>query len=992
MRYRPLLKTSQWSDLVAIPSDEEGLIRHFTLSGEDIDRVLARRGENNQLGFAVQLCLMRYPGRALGPTETPPSAMLGFVAQQLELDPGVFDDYARRDETRRDHAKEIQQYLGLHSAERDDRRAALFAAATTADATDDGMLIAEAMIQALRDRSALLSSTDTIDRIGRAGRSIARRRANAALLDGLATEQLAAFDNLLVLDSVIGQTRFGWLRETAEAPGSANLLALIERLNFVRSLKIDASRRGRIHPDRWRQLVREGDVTPSWLAADFNAGRRRATIIAQLIALSETLTDAAVTMFNKLIGRLFARALSMRARRHAGSARETAQALRLFRDTLRALSLANETDTDMFDTLNATVGWHKLMRAKPTVEAMVVEAEPEPLQLAAERHATVRKYAPQFLDTFVFTSSRRYDSLLAAIDFLRELNRSGKRTLPGKFPLAHLSEKDRKLILTSEKPDRRIYEIATLSVLRERLRSGDIAVEGSSEFRPFDEHLMSKPAFAEKRDSENLNLGVPASADAWLREMQQLVDFKLKQLAYRVRNGKLEDVKLVEGELIVSPLRSDVPAAADNLKWEINHLLPRIRITDLLAEVNSWTDFSSCFTHLRTREQVRSTPAILSAILADATNLGAKRMAEASADVSERQIVWSRLFHIRSETYRAAQAAITDAQTLHSHARLWGTGTTSSSDGQFFRASDRASSRSDSNRHYGSEPGGKFYSHLSDQYGYYSILPISAGESEAPYVLDGLLDHETILEIDEHFVDTGGASDHVFGLFALIGKRFAPRLRNLKSRSFHTIDKPDNYPLLKKHIGQQINTALIRECWDELLRMGVSMSERVVAPSTILKKLAASKRPSQLARALREIGRIERTLFMIEWYSNPALRRRCQAGLNKGEAAHKLKRAVYFHERGEIRDRSLDSQSFRASGLNLVVSAIIHWNTVYLAKAADHLKIQGRDIPDGLLRHVSPLTWEHINLTGIYSWASDALRPGDFRPLRQADMSFQRVA
>ena len=69
---------------------------------------------------------------------------------------------------------------------------------------------------------------------------------------------------------------------------------------------------------------------------------------------------------------------------------------------------------------------------------------------------------------------------------------------------------------------------------------------------------------------------------------------------------------------------------------------------------------------------------------------------------------------------------------------------------------------------------------------------------------------------------------------------------------------------------------------------------------------------------------------MIEWYSSPALRRRCQAGLNKGEAAHKLKRAVFFHERGEIRDRSFESQAFRASGLNLVVSAIVHWNTVYL--------------------------------------------------------------
>jgi Tn3 transposase DDE domain len=119
--------------------------------------------------------------------------------------------------------------------------------------------------------------------------------------------------------------------------------------------------------------------------------------------------------------------------------------------------------------------------------------------------------------------------------------------------------------------------------------------------------------------------------------------------------------------------------------------------------------------------------------------------------------------------------------------------------------------------------------------------------------------------------------------------------------------------------------------------------------------------------------------------------RRCNQSWGKAHgAAHKL--AVYFHERGEIRDRSLDSQSFRASGLNLVVSAIIHWNTVYLAKAAVHLKAQGRDIPDNLLRHVSPLTWEHINLTGIYSWTGDTPESGDLRPLRETDTLLHRAA
>ncbi|MFW8583970.1 Tn3 family transposase [Rhizobium beringeri] len=334
------------------------------------------------------------------------------------------------------------------------------------------------------------------------------------------------------------------------------------------------------------------------------------------------------------------------------------------------------------------------------------------------------------------------------------------------------------------------------------------------------------------------------------------------------------------------------------------------------------------------------------------------------------------------ETYRAAQASVTDAHTRHPHSQLWGDGTTASSDGQFFRASDRAAKLGDINLHYGSEPGTKFYSGLSDQYGYFSILPISPTESEAVYVLDGLFDHDTILEIEELFTDTGGASDHVFALFALIGKRFAPRLRNIKDRKLHTFEKADAYPGLANHIGAPINTALILDHWDDLLHLAASITTRTVAPSTILKRLSASSKSSDLAKALREIGRIERTLFMIEWYSSAPLRRRCQAGLNKGEAAHKLKRAVFFHERGEIRDRSFDSQAFRASGLNLVVSAIVHWNTVYLGRATAHLRRLGRNIDNELLKHVSPLSWEHINLTGIYSWDTEQQMAEGFRPLR----------
>ncbi|GGF12569.1 hypothetical protein GCM10011611_17750 [Aliidongia dinghuensis] len=993
MGRRSLLKPESYARLLDIPADEESLIRHYTLSPEDRYQALARRRPWNQIGFAVQLCFMRYPGRILAAGEAPPTAMLAYVADQLGLKPDVFAAYGRREETRLEHGRVLQHQLAVRLATSEDRRAALVAAIGAATATDRGDAIAGAIIETLRARQVLLLSAKEIDRIGLAGRAVARRRADAALLENLARDQLEALDQLLVVDPEIRQSRFGWLRSHPEAPAAENLAGLINRVAFVRSLGVDPRRRDRIHADRFKQMVREGEITPSWLAADFNAGRRRATIIAQLIALGEALTDAAIGMFIKLIGRLFSRAVAEKKQRHIDARQETTRALRLFRDTLRALVAASDANDDVLDTLDAQVGWHRLMQVQPTVEALVADSEPEPLIIATERYASVRKYAPRFLDAFEFLSSYRYDPLLAALELLRAMNRDGRRVMPDRIPMGHLREgATRRLINVDGKPDRRRYEIATLAVLRDRLRSGDIWVAGSRTFKPFDDHLVPNAEFTARKAADDLGLGVPREVDAYLGAMQDEVDFKLKRLAWRVRNGRLTGVRLIDGELVVAPLSGEVPPEVDQLKQEVQPFFPLIDVPDLLSEVNDRTGFTHCFTHLRTQEPVRSTSALMAAILADATNLGPKRMAGTSIGVSERQIVWARLFHLRSETYKGGQAAITNAQTIHPHALLWGSGRTSSSDGQFFRAADRASARSDVNTHYGTEPGGKIYSHLSDQYGYYSALPLSPSESEAPYVLDGILDHETVLDIEEHFTDTGGSSDHVFGLFALIGRRFAPRLRNLKGRQFHPFVRGDAYPSLKRHIGAVINVALIREYWDELLRLAMSLNLKTVAPSTILKKLAASKNPSQLSRALRELGRIERTRFMIEWYSDPHLRRRCQAGLNKGEAAHKLKRAIFIHERGEIRDRTFDSQAFRASGLNLVAGAIIHWNTIYLARIADHLRMQGREIPDDQLRHVSPLMWEHINLTGTYSWAAKPLIPGTFRPLRQPRSAYSFVA
>lgn len=136
----------------------------------------------------------------------------------------------------------------------------------------------------------------------------------------------------------------------------------------------------------------------------------------------------------------------------------------------------------------------------------------------------------------------------------------------------------------------------------------------------------------------------------------------------------------------------------------------------------------------------------------------------------------------------------------------------------------------------------------------------------------------------------------------------------------------------------------------------------------MLRKFAAYPRQHELAVALREIGRVERTLFIIDWLLDADMQRRAQIGLNKGEAHHALKNALRIGRQGEIRDRTSEGPHYRMAGLNLLAAIVIYWNTKHLGNAVAERRREGLDCSASLLAHTSPLGWAHLLLTGEYRW------------------------
>lgn len=379
--------------------------------------------------------------------------------------------------------------------------------------------------------------------------------------------------------------------------------------------------------------------------------------------------------------------------------------------------------------------------------------------------------------------------------------------------------------------------------------------------------------------------------------------------------------------------------------------------------------------------------ALFAAVLADGVNLSVSRMAAATHNLSARQIAWAHDWHLREETYSTALACLIDMQRELPLAKLWGDGVTSSSDGQFFRAGGRGEASADINAKYGRTPGLKFYTHISDQFSPFHSTVITATESEAPFVLDGLLRHQSGVAIEEHHVDTGGATDHVFALCYLLGFRFAPRLRNFKDRKLYLLPGMKPPAIMAPFIGGTIKAGHIIDNWPEILRLATSIKAGTTTASAILKSLSAYPRQNGLAIALRELGRFERTLFALEWMRSLKLRKRTSASLARGEARNALARGVFFNQLGEMRDRSYEHQIHKASGLNFLVAAIILWNTKYLEASITDLRKNGVAIPNDIIKHIAPLGWAHVGLTGDYLWnMNPPFSPDRLRPLRKSDL------
>jgi len=998
-----LARLSGWPGEIA----DEDVITFFTLSADDLAWVRGFNRDENRLGVAVQLCTLPWLGWIPDDLTGCPTVALTRLCGTLAINPlattmllAGYGGWQGR--TRRDHRAQVLARLGWRWCAGGERKLLdefLLARALEHDAP--GVLL-QLACDWLRGERIVRPPVDALTRRIATARDGARAETYHRLAPLLAPPRPRQLDGLLDVDPDLGLTRLAWLRRGATAATPEVLKAELDKLEFLSQHGADRLDLSRLPAGRRRMLAEIGRRSTNQALQRADVDRRHPVLLATLAETYVEVLDELVQLLDQALAGADSRARHELSQRLVDRAKAEADRARLLDEVLDVLADPAIPDEQAGRIARERVGMPRLMAARRPLE----EREPRDhghFDLLAARYKYLRTFTPAVIAALPLTgnmASAEVAALLDAVGVLRELNAAGRTVVPDRAtaPAATVFVPARwRGYLEAARGQRRgaayrhYWELSVLYGVQARLRSGDLWVAGSRRYADPATLLLPVDRWVNQRDDFCAVTGTDANPRWQLERLDAELHAAVDALEAVIADPSAEGLARLgdDGELIVSPLPAEqLPAEAEALAAATAARLPRVQLPALLIEVDKLTGFTEEFTHAggaqpRNPDLSRN---LYASLIAYACNLGYAGMADASG-ISEDQLAWTSQWYLRQDTLRAANTRLVNAHHAHPLAALWGGGTLSSSDGQRFPQRGRSLTARALSRYFLDE-GTTTYTHVSDQHSTYGTKVIPTTWREAVAVLDEIFGNPTDLPLGEHTVDTAGQTLATFAIFHLAGLQFSPRIRDIGRLQLYRLSPASawrsQYPHAGTLLGQPIQTQLIAEHWNDLLRLVGSMKFGHTTASLLIAKLHASSRQSTLAKALHEYGRLIRTIYVCRYIADEELRRRVRRQLNKGESLHALRRDLFFAHQGHVRRRHLDDQIDQALCLTVVTNAAVLWTTTYLADVLDALRSEGFPVTDEAAAHLTPAQHDHINFYGIYSFDIDAeLSREGHRPLRQ---------
>jgi TnpA family transposase len=968
------------------------LARYFHLDDTDFDSVLIRRGNHNRLGFALQLVSVRFLGTFLENPIDVPLGVIIHVATQLGIsDIECLPRYLERSVTHWEHQGEIQQLYGYRdfSGQPGHWQLVRWLYGRAWVGSESPSVLFDLVTARLVEHKILLPGVTVLERLVASVRERTAKRLWQILAKIPSFEQRSKLEALLVPDEKTWYTPLDQLRRSPTRHSAPALVNALNRLVKVRSLGINTLNFSGIPASRLKALARHAATIRVQAIARMPFERRIATLLAFIHTLEALATDDTLDVLELLIKDLLSKSVRDGKKERLRTIKDLdAAALRL--GTACAVILdPNCEDKSVREVIFQLIPQEKLQASVSKVEELARPPEDDYYPELLKRWTIVRRFLPSLLQTIDFQATKAGASILKAVEFLKSIEKKAN-PLMDTAPLNGITKGWLQLIVQPNADiDRRAYTFCTLERLCEGLRRRELFITPSIRWSNPHAKLLQGSYWESARPQVCRALNLQPTPEAELSKLKQQLDEAFHRTANNLPSNaavRVEPNKKGRDTLTVTNLdKLEEPASLKALKILVAELLPRVDLPEALLEIHAKTGFMDEFNH-GSQDSSRVTDlhiSVCAVLIAQSCNIGLKPVTRADIPALTRnRLAWIQQNYLRSETLKSANARLVDAQTQIPLAQTWGGGEVASADGLRFVVPVQTLNSGPNSKYFGRGRGITYYNFTSDQFTGFHGLVVPGTLRDSLVVLVGLLEQQTSLRPKEIMTDTSGYSDVIFGLFWLLGYQFSPRLADVGEARFWRLDSEADYGVLNGIARQRVNTSFIENYWDDMLRVAGSLKLGTVSATDIMRTLYRGDKPSVLGRAIGELGRIAKTLYLLNYVDDEAYRRRILTQLNRGEGRHGLARVIFHGQKGELRQRYREGQEDQLSALGLVVNALVLWNTYYMDAALSSIgSQQSMNLED--VARLSPLGHSHINMLGRYHFSLPlAVMQGEMRSLR----------